>query len=126
MEEGVRRLMLAVALGVEVAAALLIALGGLEALGRLAVRLRGGVLHRRAVWLRFATWLVLALEFELAADVVRTAVAPSWSDVGQLGVIAMIRILLNHFLSQDIREISQARPAGEAAAAGDEPRPPLH
>jgi uncharacterized membrane protein len=32
----------------------------------------------RTIWLRFATWILLALEFALAADIVRTAVAPTW------------------------------------------------
>jgi uncharacterized membrane protein len=122
--EGARRFMQAIAVGVEVAAALLITLGALEVLRRLlAAGLRGDVLHRRAIWLHFATWLVLALEFELAADVVRTAISPSWSDVGQLGAIAAIRTFLNYFLTRDIRNISQARPTGEAA---EEPRPPVH
>ena len=31
----------------------------------------------REIWLRFATWILLALEFALAADIVRTAVAPT-------------------------------------------------
>jgi uncharacterized membrane protein len=127
MEEGARRFMEAIALFVEVAAALLITVGALDALGRLvAAGLRGGVLHRRAVWLHFATWLVLALEFELAGDVVRTAVSPSWSDVGQLGAIAVIRTFLNVFLTRDIRQLSQAQPAGATGAAAEEPRPPLH
>ena len=36
-------------------------------------------------------WLLLALEFELAADIIRSAIAPTWQDIGQLGAIAVIR-----------------------------------
>jgi uncharacterized membrane protein len=127
MEAGARHLMQAIALGVEVVAALLIALGAAEAVGRLlAARLRGGLLQRREVWLRFATWLVLALEFLLAADVLRTAVSPTWSEVGRLGAIAVIRTFLNYFLARDMRELSRARPASTAGAPAEQTLPPVH
>ena len=45
----------------------------------------------REIWLKFATWILLALEFALAADLVRTAVAPTWDDISKLAVIATIR-----------------------------------
>lgn len=56
----------------------------------------------RQIWLRFATWILLALEFALAADIVRTAVAPTWDDITKLAVIATIRTMLNYFLAKDI------------------------
>jgi uncharacterized membrane protein len=60
--------------------------------------------RRRQVWTRFALWLVLALEFTLAADIVRTAIHPSWTSIGQLGAIAIIRTFLNASLARDLRE----------------------
>jgi uncharacterized membrane protein len=56
------------------------------------------------VWIHFARWLVLALEFELAADIFRTAITPTWNDLGQLAAIAVIRTFLNYFLSRDVKE----------------------
>lgn len=53
-------------------------------------------------------WLLLALEFELAADVLRTAISPTWDDVGKLGAIAAIRTALNYFLEKDIDKYSGA------------------
>ena len=50
-----------------------------------------------------AGWLVLALEFLLAADILRTAITPTWVDIGQLAAIAAIRTFLNYFLSHDLR-----------------------
>jgi uncharacterized membrane protein len=58
-------------------------------------------------------WLLLGLEFELAADIVRTAIAPSWTDIGQLGAIAAIRTFLNFFLEEDIERL--CRPDDERA-----------
>ena len=43
------------------------------------------------MWLGFAGWLLLGLEFALAADIVRTAIAPSWDGLGHLAVIAAVR-----------------------------------
>ena len=49
--------------------------------------------------------LALALEFLLAADIVATAVTPSWESIGLLAAIAAIRTFLNHFLHQEVREL---------------------
>jgi uncharacterized membrane protein len=49
-------------------------------------------------------YLVLALEFQLAADVLETAIAPEWAKIGQLAAIAAIRTALNYFLSREIAD----------------------
>ncbi len=59
--------------------------------------------------LRLGRWLALALEFLLAADILRTAVAPSWSEIGQLAAIAAIRTALNYVLQQEIDKAAQRR-----------------
>ena len=67
----------------------------------------------REIWLKFATWILLALEFALAADIVRTAVAPRPGTTSRkLAVIAAIRTMLNYFLAKDIAEFDQARESG--------------
>jgi len=60
------------------------------------------IIEGRQIWIRFATWILLGLEFALAADLVRTAVAPTWDDITKLAVIATIRTMLNYFLEKDI------------------------
>ena len=83
VEEVLRQFADWVALGVETAAALLIAIGAMEALVAV-LRPRGMTIGRkRMVWLNFARWLVLALEFELAADIIRTSITPSWAGWAQ-------------------------------------------
>ena len=52
--------------------------------------------------MHFGPWLLLGLEFELGADIVKTAVAPTWSDIGQVGAIAVIRVFFNYFLTKDM------------------------
>jgi uncharacterized membrane protein len=62
---------------------------------------------QKAVWRRLGTWLLLGLEFELAADIIRSVIAPTWAEIGQLASIAVIRTFLNHFLVRDLERASQ-------------------
>src|SRR5262245_11460205 len=68
-------------------------------------------LKGRQIWLRFATWILLGLEFALAADILRTAVAPTWDDISKLAVIATIRTMLNYFLAKDIMDFDKSQGA---------------
>ena len=54
------------------------------------------------VRLTLARFLAVALEFQLGADILSTAVAPSWDAIGKLGAIAVIRTALNFFLSREM------------------------
>jgi len=44
----------------------------------------------------------------LAADVVRTVIAPTWVEIGQLAAIAVIRTFLNFFLERDLEAAARA------------------
>ena len=59
--------------------------------------------------------ILLALEFALAADIVRTAVAPTWEDITKLAVIAIVRTMLNYFLAKDISAFDQRGPSEQTA-----------
>ena len=101
-----------VALAIECGAVFVAAFGALQAmLGLLKAIATGQAtgLQGRQIWLRFATWILLALEFALAADILRTAVAPTWDDISKLAVIATIRTMLNYFLAKDIMAFDEAR-----------------
>lgn len=52
--------------------------------------------------LEFGRWLSLALEFQLAADIVNTTVAPSFEALGKLAAIALVRTFLNFFLTKEL------------------------
>jgi uncharacterized membrane protein len=94
-----------VALVIELGAVIVVIIGGSQALwGVLGAVFTGQAteLRGRQIWLKFATWILLALEFALAADILRTAVAPTWEDIWKLAVIATIRTMLNYFLAKDI------------------------
>ncbi len=54
------------------------------------------------VRLQLGRWLTVALEFALAADILGTAIAPSWDEIGKLAAIVVLRTALNYFLQQEI------------------------
>lgn len=56
-----------------------------------------------AIRLSFARFLALALEFQLGADILSTAIAPTWDAIGKLGAIAIIRTALNYFLTREMQ-----------------------
>ena len=105
MVESFKTVTASIAIAIEAAGALIVAYGAAEAFyGSILAIVRGRSLpgERKEVWLRFGVWLLLGLEFELAADVVRTALSPTWQDIGQLAAIAGIRTFLNFFLERDL------------------------
>jgi len=57
-----------------------------------------------AVRLGLGRYLALGIEFQLAGDILRTAIAPSFDEIGQLAAVAAIRTALNFFLREEIRE----------------------
>lgn len=99
-----------ISLAIEAAAVLVVAFGAAQAFARVLALMFNAEPELRIgkdIWLRFATWILLSLEFALAADIVRTAISPSWTDIGQLAAIAAIRTALNYFLSKDIEALAE-------------------
>ena len=100
-------------LGIDAIGALVLGGGVAMAMARLAA----ASAHRLAldftsVRLSLARYLALALELQLGADILSTAVAPSWDQIGKLGAIAAIRTSLNFFLMRELQEAGEMPPAG--------------
>jgi hypothetical protein len=64
---------------------------------------------------------VAGLTFQLAADIIETSIAPTWDDIGRLGVIAVIRTFLNYFLERDLVDMRERESEPEDVSAS-EPR----
>ncbi|GAB3179384.1 putative membrane protein [Micromonospora palomenae] len=99
---------------VEIAGAAVIFVGALWAALRIVVE---GLRYRSAavfnpIRLSLGRFLTLGLEFQLAADILRTAVSPTFDQIGQLAAIATIRTALNFFLRREIAQ--EQRQVGEA------------
>jgi uncharacterized membrane protein len=97
----------------EVVATLIVTVGAASALWRLAgrsARANDLVATRKQIWRQFGVSLLLGLEFMLAADIVRTAISPTWQRIGQLAAIAAVRTFLSYFLERDLEQTAAAEP----------------
>jgi uncharacterized membrane protein len=123
VENFVKALTLYLARFVECAAAIVIGVASLRGVGAYFLnvfRPGGGVVPKDEIRLSLGRSLALALEFELGADILKTAVAPTWNDIGQLAAIAVLRTALNYFLEQELQraqERNQSIPGSGAASA---------
>ncbi|MBM7074745.1 DUF1622 domain-containing protein [Micromonospora humida] len=110
---------------VETIGATVIVVGALWAALRFVVE---GLRHRSAavftpIRLSLGRFLTLGLEFQLAADILRTAVSPTFAQLGQLAAIATIRTALNVVLRREIAREKRQVDAGDRAHPERQPVP---
>lgn len=108
-----------VALGAETIAVLLIAFGAVHALVAIVTALVRGPRREgwgRPIWATFGSWLLGGLQFALAADIVRSTIAPTWEQIGELAAIAAIRTFLSYFLERDLAELRRQDAEAERTA----------
>ena len=112
LEEWLKVIVGYLAAGAEIAAAVVI--GG--AIGRSILSYISQLFSRRqnfdfteVIRLQLGRVLALGLEFTVASDILRTAVAPTRQDIVNLGAIVLLRTLLNYFLEREIRQGEQNR-----------------
>ena len=99
-------------LGIETIGALLVALGVVVAVVQLVRQVaRHEVAEFTRIRLTLARYLALALEFQLGADILSTAIAPSWQQIGKLAAIAVIRTGLQFFLAKEMESEQKTRAA---------------
>ncbi len=104
-ESTIVNLVLWLKLAVETTGAIVIGLGVVAAAYQFARSLLPPQLEGyNEIRLTLARFLALALEFQLGADILSTAIAPSWTQIGKLGAIAVIRTALNFFLTREMKE----------------------
>jgi uncharacterized membrane protein len=107
MEELAKRTAIYLSLGVEMLGTVVIAIALLQFLAAYLpaiFRAQQQTTNRR-LRVQFGSSLTLALELLLAADILRTAVAPTWEEIGKLAAIAAIRTVLNYFLERELKTL---------------------
>lgn len=120
MEEIARDFVDALIPVVELIGAVVIGVGVLVAFGAYVLsELRIRPRPYEAIRLLLGRFLALGLEFQLASDILGTAVSPTFAEIGKLGAIAAIRTALNYFLAQDIE---RAQRVVDSDRGGAEPR----
>lgn len=111
MEEIVKKVAMNTGLGIEALSALIIAFSVVRACWLYSGRFSTTVSAQsnETIRIQLGSTIALALELLLGADILQTAVAPSWSDIGQLAAIAGLRTGLNFFLARELKEIGNSR-----------------
>ena len=89
-------------LALETLGALSIGTGTYAALSQLVRGRASGNVRFTETRFTLARYLALALEFQLASDILETAISPTWQKIGQLAAIATIRTALNYFLTREL------------------------
>jgi len=111
MEEIARNITLTVSHTVEMLAAIIIGVAVLQLLwnyGQSFTKFNRAT-SKESIRVRLGSSVAVALELMLGADVLATAVAPSWNDIGKLAAIAVIRTALNYFLERELRHINKEK-----------------
>lgn len=108
MSDIVKLIALYVTYFAEIAAALVIVIGSIQVIW---------IYFRRAIFsktnfnelnrsrLKLGYSLSLGLGFLVGADVIKTAIAPTWNDIGILATIIFLRTFINFFLIKDLKEL---------------------
>ena len=101
------------AAGAEIAAAVVIGVAILRGIVSYVQLLFAGSFQEgdatESIRLRLGRVLALGLEFTVASDILRTAVAPTRQDILNLGAIVLLRTLLNYFLEREIQQGERGR-----------------
>ena len=101
------------AAGAEIAAAVVIGGGVIRGIITYVQQLFSRRTHHydstELIRLKLGRVLALGLEFTVASDILRTAVAPTRQDILNLGAIVLLRTLLNYFIEREIRQGEQRR-----------------
>jgi len=110
-EDFVKNFTVFLARGVEVLAALIIAYASVKAIieyiRNILSKKEAQIIPKDEIRLAFGKSLSLALEFLLGADILKTAIAPTWTEIGQLAAIAVLRTGLNYFLERELRGVKE-------------------
>ena len=125
LEDWLKILVGYLAAGAEIAAALVIGIGILRGILAYVNQMFRPEVQRdstESIRLALGRVLALGLEFTVASDILRTAVAPTRQDILNLGAIVMLRTLLNYFLEREIRQGEKGHPI-PAPADGSEQKP---
>ena len=90
-------------LGVEAVGAAIICVGVILAVYQLVAHFKEEQPSNfNRVRLTLGKYLALALEFQVGADILSTAIAPSWEQIGKLAAIVAVRTVLNYFLTKEL------------------------
>ena len=63
----------------------------------------------RFLRIRLGQAMVMGLEFQVAADILRTATTPTWNDILLLAALIGLRTILNYLLEYELERLDRGR-----------------
>lgn len=105
MEEIAKKITINVSHAVEILAAVIIGFAVIKTLLNYFSLLKSAKISKEEIRVQFGSSVAVSLELLLGADVLATAVAPSWDDIGKLAAIAVLRTALNYFLEKELKHM---------------------
>ena len=107
MEEIAKIVTIYISHSVEIMAAVIIGIAVIKTLLNYTQNLqrRKDFISKEEIRVQFGSSVAVSLELLLGADVLATAVAPSWNDIGKLAAIAVLRTALNYFLEKELKHM---------------------
>lgn len=105
MEEIAKQVTITVSRAVEILAAVIIGIAVIKTLINYFTLLKSSKISKEEIRVQFGSSVAVSLELLLGADVLATAVAPSWDDIGKLAAIAVLRTALNYFLEKELKHM---------------------
>ena len=105
MEAITKQITINVSHAVEILAAVIIGIAVIKTLLNYFSLLKKSMtkITKEEIRVQFGSSVAVSLELLLGADVLATAVAPSWDDIGKLAAIAVLRTALNYFLERELK-----------------------
>ena len=105
MEEIAKQITINVSHAVEILAAIIIGIAVIRTLRNYFSLIKSSKISKEEIRVQFGGSVAVSLELLLGADVLATAVAPSWDDIGKLAAIAVLRTALNYFLEKELKHM---------------------
>jgi uncharacterized membrane protein len=59
--------------------------------------------------IRLGQSMVMGLEFQVAADILKTALAPTWNDILLLAALIALRTILNYLMEAELEKLDAGR-----------------
>jgi uncharacterized membrane protein len=92
-----------VVIGIEACGALVIVIEVIRTIIRYLIAcLRPECLILSTLRIRLGQAMVMGIEFQVAADILKTALAPTWNDILFLAALIAMRTVLNFLLEQEL------------------------
>jgi uncharacterized membrane protein len=107
MEEIAKQVTVQISYAVEILAAIIIGIAVMQTLFSYLSLFKpsGKKITKEEIRLQFGSSVAVSLELLLGADVLATAVAPTWDEIGKLAAIAILRTALNYFLEIELNKM---------------------